>query len=454
MKNKFLRASTIIFVALISLLFGIISSFLYFNLDILGSGDKIQENQNLVTKILLVDKNFRSSFLGSFTDSSLIDGMITGYLKASNDRFASYVKKSDHKAYENYLKEGTLKSTGIAAAPDENGRLVVRTVLKNSPADKLKIVAGDVITSINNSLVSEMGYLAALGKLVLSSGSSVDLTWERGSLSYSAKMEYSSSFNATSVSYKIFTADMFKNPNTDDVPIDNTKKVAYIHISYFGENTLSELTVILNELGILNGSTTSSQYSVIVDLRNNFGGDISTQSNSEDGIKKPVSTLIAQNFSSIADIFVHDGNAFSIKNSLSETGDDSNDLPFYFYDDKEVVAPITVLVNENTAREAELLALILKTKQQATVIGAKTAGINGLLAYYDLGDETAFCITTRYYALADGTVFDSNGVNPDYPVSASSPDFEHLTLGEDSALKTALSQFGFEYEEKAEEESE
>lgn len=419
MKKGFLRTSTICFVAIISVLLGILISYRYFDLKLASTGSNIQNNQEFISKILKLDEIMRNRFLGVINDTDTIDGMIDGYILSTGDNYADYVRKSDYKAYLKYISEGTVTATGLIAAPNKDGNLAVKTVLSDSPAAKVKLQPGDVITEINGSKVSGMSYFAALGRLIVSKDTTIDIVWTRDNLSYSATLEYKSNFEKKSVDYAIFSSENNYFINSDGS--EDVKRIVYISIKYFDSTTPDKLNEILS-------NETIKGLPIVIDLRNNFGGDI-------DSLQK------------CADIFVPAGILFTVNSSLDPADEDSK--MHYYSDQSEVTVPISVIVNENTAAEAEVFALIIKEYEKGSIIGTKTAGIAGIISTIDLGDETAICITTRKYSLPKGSIFENEGVTPTFDVSLGTANFEKLSYKDDTQLLAALLNFGLKYEEPA-----
>lgn len=418
MKKSILRISTALFIAVISVLLGVFVSYHYLNSKLTQSSQSIQNNQDLINKVLRVDDIFKNRYLGKLGESALIDGMISGYVEATGDKYACYIRKAGYKAYIKYIDEGTVSSVGIVADADKDGYLSVKTVLAGSPACKAKIYPGDVITQINGSDVKETGALPSLGKLILSEGTSVDVTWKRDNLSYSATLEYLPSFTASSVTYTVYSA------GSDDlkrIEGEGDLSVLYIGIKYFGETTPDEISSIIEE-------NRRDNMQIIIDLRNNRGGTIESLQRS-------------------ADLFIPAGILFNIDSTLDPEADEDATMPYYS-DQSEIEAGVTVIVNEYTAREAEVFALVMKEFEKGEVVGCRTAGIASIQSYIDLGDETAMVITTRTYRMPKGTAFDGTGVAPTVECE-SSVSFERLTLKEDEALLAALNEAGLKYEEPA-----
>ena len=416
MKKNILKVSTALFIAVISALLGVFISYHYLNSKLTYSAQSIQNSQDLINKVIRVDDIFKNRYLGNLGETALIDGMIKGYIEATGDKYACYIKKAGYKSYIKYVEEGTVNSAGLVAEPDGDGNLTVKTVLYGSPAYKARIYPGDVITKINGSDVKETGALASLGKLVIGEGTSIDVAWKRGTLSYSATLEYSDGYAPKSVSYRLYS-DENENLQSEGGGLS----VLYIGIKYFGETTPDEISAILSEYYVNN-------MQIIIDLRNNYGGGV-------------------ESLQRTADIFIPAGILFNIDSTLDPEADDDATMPYYS-DQAEIDSKITVIINEYTAREAEVFALIIKEFEKGEITGSRSAGIGSIQSYIDLGDETAVVLTTRAYRMPKGSKFDGAGITPDVETNAS-VSFERLTLGEDEALVAALESAGLHYSEPA-----
>ena len=112
MKKNILKVSTALFIAVISALLGVFISYHYLNSKLTYSAQSIQNSQELINKVIRVDDIFKNRYLGNLGETALIDGMIKGYIEATGDKYACYIKKAGYKSYIKYVEEGTVNSAG------------------------------------------------------------------------------------------------------------------------------------------------------------------------------------------------------------------------------------------------------------------------------------------------------------------------------------------------------
>ena len=161
-------------------------------------------------------------------------------------------------------------------------------------------------------------------------------------------------------------------------------QVLYIRLTGFTHNMDKTIMSDYGKLGFHAGS-------VILDLRNNSGGNMNS-------------------VSKVADLFLPSGKLFSIKNRnplfdvefKTKTGDPLEQL-----------RPIAVLVSASTGSAAEALVTALRAKAKARIIGSRTKGSAVIHSIFRLHDGTAMNLTTGMLVSADGQSWQDKGIQPD-----------------------------------------
>jgi carboxyl-terminal processing protease len=97
--------------------------------------------------------------------------------------------------------------------------------------------------------------------------------------------------------------------------------------------------------------------------------------------------------------------------------------------------PLVVLVNNNSASSAEILAGALKDAGRAKVIGVPTFGTATVLRTYDLNDGAQVRIGTTQWLTPKGEVVRGQGIQPDELVELP-PDVAPLSPAEAALLDT------------------
>ncbi len=84
--------------------------------------------------------------------------------------------------------------------------------------------------------------------------------------------------------------------------------------------------------------------------------------------------------------------------------------------------PVAVLVNRNTSRAAEVLAVVLRETGTGLILGSRTAGDAALAQDFPLSNGDILRIATSSITLADGSKLSMDGIKPDIDVPVSSAD--------------------------------
>ncbi len=163
-------------------------------------------------------------------------------------------------------------------------------------------------------------------------------------------------------------------------------KIGYISILNFAESTADEFYEVLKQFRF------AGIYNVILDLRDNPGGYLEA---AVDIAKVTVPSGVI-----VSTVFRNEWENEIIYSNLKET-------KFKF----------AVLVNENTASAAEVLASAMGESGVGLVIGEQTYGKGVIQQMFQMWDGTAFKITTGKYFTRNGKDIHGNGIEPDEYVS-------------------------------------
>ena len=166
--------------------------------------------------------------------------------------------------------------------------------------------------------------------------------------------------------------------------------VAYVRIRYFNNETPVGLATVLNNLKQHKPPVTG----IILDLRNNARGSM------EEAVRS------ASLFLGNQQIMIAKGR--SPQTEQSYTGKD-RDLVF------KTLPPIVVLVDQGTARAAEIMAAALRDQARATLLGSKTVGLCGLTKAFPLEDGSALVMTVAQCYSPKGAKIQGKGLEPEVP---------------------------------------
>ena len=158
--------------------------------------------------------------------------------------------------------------------------------------------------------------------------------------------------------------------------------IGYLVIDSFSSNTDNEVYDILEEL------EKEGIEKIILDLRNNPGGYLNASVN--------VASLLVPEGVIVSTVYRSEWESETFYSKLNK--------PKY---------KLAVLVNENTASAAEVLASAIQDSKAGVLIGKKTYGKGVIQQMYEIWDGCAFKITTGKYFTRNGKDINGNGIIPD-----------------------------------------
>lgn len=163
-------------------------------------------------------------------------------------------------------------------------------------------------------------------------------------------------------------------------------KIGYIVITNFAENTAKEFSDILWKFDAA-GVT-----DIILDLRNNPGGYL--------GSAVDIARKIVPEGVIVNTVFREEFENETIRSNL-----------------KEKKYAFCVLINENTASAAEVLASAISESGAGILVGEISYGKGVIQSMFRMPDGTAFKITTGRYFTRNGNDINGSGIEPDEYIS-------------------------------------
>jgi len=320
-----------------------------------------------------IDDNYVEDLDQQEMVSHAIRGMLTG--------LDEYSELLDQQSYEDLLSRSEGKFGGIGIEVSlSNDFFTVVSVIKNTPAERGGILAGDIIRRINGDLAKGMNMAVMIEQMKGAIGESVALLLERPGQEQRIPLV---------LQRELITTTSISHRNLD-------RGIGYIRLSSFDQNAGKNLKLSLAALSEKNPLT-----GLILDLRNNPGG-------------------ILQSSVSVAEIFLDGGLVVSTQQQTTFAPDDSNNTSYFAAkgDDTDNL-PVVVLINHGSASASEIVAGALQDRDRATIIGSTSFGkgtVQSLLP--PLPDAQALKITTAYYYTPSGRSFHNSGIEPDINFSA------------------------------------
>lgn len=351
----------------------------------------VNEKQEFYSKLSEIDTYIRTHYVSEIDESTLIEGMVSGYITGIGDRYAEYITSEE---YARRLAEetGVTDGLGFNYEKETSGYIRITEIIPNSSADESGLQAGDIITAVNNTDVIAFsgGYDEAVSLFSCIEGTRVKLYVKR------TQEDKSVDF----ITYDVISQRTEKISVTGNLIND----IGYIKISAFTDKTESQLEEKLEEL------IASGAGGLIFDLRGTSGGSMSNLELCLDHILGAGEIVTAENFNGTVTAQVVCTEAEKIK------------------------MPMSVIVNSETKGASELFAFALRDNAGAYTVGKTTAGYGYLQSAYTCSDGSVVLLSTAVLKTADSGDFNEIGLKPEFDVSLPEDTEDSVPLTEEEAL--------------------
>jgi carboxyl-terminal processing protease len=298
----------------------------------------------------------------------LLESALKGMLQ-NLDPHSAFINTSEWKSFRKQI-EGRFGGIGIQVGMDpEVNRLKVIAPMVGTPAYGAGILPGDVIMEIDGQSTEGMIPDKAVEILSGRPGTPVTLAVLHEGDEKIEKLTMNRAF----IDVPSVLGDSRKADDTWDFMLDKDKKIGYVRITSFIQNTTEELKKVLGDL------KAEGMRGLILDLRDNPGGLLSAAVE-------------------ISDLFVPDGMIVSTKgrNTVSKPYEAQRDGNFEDF-------PIVVLVNENSASAAEIVSACLQDHKRAKVVGHRSYGKGSVQNIIELEDgNSVLKLTVATYQRPSG----------------------------------------------------
>ena len=319
----------------------------------------------------LVQKNYVHQ---PVVDTNLFYGALAGLVSALDDPYSVFFDPEMAEKFQQEL-EGTFSGIGAELGIKER-QLTIIAPLPDTPAARAGLKAGDKILLIDGKETTEMALDYAVSLIRGQEGTEVTLTiWREG-------WEKPQDFKITRGKIEIAS-----------VKWEMKGDIAYIEINHFNEDTSGRFNQAVNEL------ITKNPKGLVLDLRNNPGGFLSTAVEvAGEWIEKNVVVIEQRD----------DG----------EKNEEKSDGLARLQGLKTVV-----LINEGSASASEIVAGALQDYEKATLVGKKTFGKGSVQNLEPLSDGSAVKITVAEWLTPKGRHIDKEGITPDVEVDLTEDDY-------------------------------
>lgn len=310
----------------------------------------------------------QNSYVDPVSDEVLNAATVDEMLNRLGDPHTMYFSAAD---YQNFINAVDLNFSGIGVRISiVPAGVLINSVITGSPAEKVGLKSGDIITEAAGQVLAGMSSEQAVVLIQGPVGSKVDLRVKRG----------------TDILQFSVTRAKIEDPTVTGEVMNG--HIGYVAISSFGSITPVTFAGVVKQL---QGQNVDSW---IVDLRNNPGGYLNTAID-------------------LAGYFIGPKTAIQVK--------DRND-PIQTLEAANhgfvLNQPVVFLVNENSASASEILTAAVKDYQKATIIGTNTYGKGTVQSLFSLSDGGVLKMTIARFYSPNGNAINKVGISPDVPVTS------------------------------------
>ena len=289
------------------------------------------------------------------------------------DPHSVYISAKDAQTTQDELK-GSFSGIGVEFTIRED-TIHVQNVIKNGPAERAGLLAGDKIVSVDGK--------PFVGKIVTNEEAQHRLKGPKGTKVKVGVLRYGS--KAVKL-FDITRGDIPVKSITATYMLDD--KTGYIRIRNFGETTYSELLASLVQL------SQQGFQNLVLDLRDNGGGYMNA------------AVLIANEFLPKNKLIVYMQGRKSPRKDFRSDGHGSYQS-----------IPMVVLINEGSASASEIFAGAMQDNDRATIIGRRSFGKGLVQQQIEFPDGALVRLTIARYYTPSGRCIQkpySNGEDPNY----------------------------------------
>ena len=290
-------------------------------------------------------------------------------LKPLEDPYTRVLRPKDYELLKSSNLGSEINGVGLQLGVDEiNGKIKVISTLAGSPAEDAGIASGFFIETVNGQSALELGLANTASKLRGEKGSKVlvQISTEDGEIK--------------EIDLERRSVDL--RPVRTKRLRDESHTLGYLRITQFSESVPKKIEEALQEL------KEKEVEGIILDLRNNSGGLVSSGIAVADSFLNEKLIVETKNRDGIKDSIISEKNTF--------------------FD-----GPMVTIVNKGTASASEILAGALQDNQRSALIGKQTYGKGLIQSLKSLSEDSGIAITVASYLTPNGNNIQGRGIIPD-----------------------------------------
>ncbi len=358
-----------------------------------GNAEKTDENSSVVNsqvqqKLAILEDSINEYYLGEITTEDLETGIYRGIVEATGDPYSQYFTQEELEDLREST-EGIYYGIGAYVGLDrETGYCKITGVMDNTPAQESGLMAEDLIVKVDGKDTMGMTQTDVVELIKGEENTQVVISVARaGENDYLDITVTRKRVEAPTVEYEMFEDGM-----------------AYIQITQFEDVTVKQFEEKYAQ------ARADGMKGLLIDLRSNPGGTLG----------------------SVVEI----GRQLLPEGMIVYMEDKNGHRDEYTCDGKNLIdVPLVVLVNENSASAAEILAGAVKDYGIGTLVGETTFGKGIVQKVFGITDGSGVKLTISHYYTPKGNDIHEVGIEPDVEVELDAE--KYVKDGTDTQLDRA-----------------
>ena len=314
---------------------------------------------------------------GEVADQKRVYGAIRGLVASLGDPHSMYLEPSDSQKFQEDI-QGEFGGIGAEIGIKRN-QLVVVAPLKDTPASRAGLLAGDKILKISSTSTEGLTVEEAV-KLI------------RGPLNTEVVLNVYRDDWEVPRDFKLLRAKI----SAPTVDLKMEENIAHLQLYSFNANA--------NRLfyeALITALQNNAQ-GMVLDLRNDPGGYL--------------------------EVAVDIAGWFLPKGALVVSETQKNALPQEFRSNGSGALstfPVVILINGGSASASEILAGALRVQRGIKLIGEQSYGKGTVQQLFPLKDDSSVKLTVAQWVLPDGAILEGNGLKPDMEIKITEDDIKN-----------------------------
>ena len=331
------------------------------------SDAKAEDDKEVYKHLNLFGEAFekiKNNYVEQVSSKELVEAAIEGML-SSLDPHSTFLNTDELKELKVQTK-GEFGGLGIEVTL-ENGFVKVISPIDDTPASRAGILAGDLITHLDDEPVLGMTLSEAVSIMRGKAGSKIKLTVNRED-----NKTLQIVITRAVIELKAVKAKILNN-------------IGYIRVSSFNQKVDTQIIKAISKF-----KKNNKIIGYVLDLRNNPGGLLDQAVN-------------------VTDIFLDRGEIVSTRGRFERDGSRFNAVKTDLTDG----LPLVVLINQGSASASEIVAGALQDHKRAIIMGTKSFGKGSVQTILPSGENVALKLTTAKYYTPLGRSIQKTGIDPD-----------------------------------------